>query len=616
MKPQGRSKFLFLVVGILVAVLWLLQRGVTADKPREVSYSELVDKARNGEFARVVVADNRIAGYAANDEEPVFTAARPPALSDDSFLNVMREHGVEVVGDPPSAAWWTGLLWWTLPLLILFGPWLFAMRSMSKRGPLSLGRGHGKIHDAAAQGQVTFDDVAGVDEAKAEVQELIDYLRDPERFQTVGAKLPKGVLLVGPPGTGKTLLAKAVAGEAGVPFFSISGSAFVEMFVGVGAARVRELFEQAKSRAPCIIFIDEIDAIGRSRGGAAALGAHEEREQTLNQLLTEMDGFDSSVGVVIMAATNRPEVLDRALTRAGRFDRKVIVDGPAVAGRRAILDVHCRGVRVADDVDLDVVARRTPGMVGADLAKTVNEAALAATRRGADRVHQADFEEAIDRIQLGLARRGRAMSDAERRRVAYHEAGHALVALALPGSDPVHRVTIIPRTVGALGATLQLPTEDRFLMTRSELLDRIAVLLGGRAAEELALDDVSTGAQNDIERASETARQMVCRFGMDYRFGPQTFGKPAGLEYLDAPVTLGEQRNFSEGRAAEIDRAVDRLIAGQYERATQLLSERKEALERVAAALLERETLEHDELEALAAPAPVNLELARRGGVG
>ena len=607
MTPQRRRRILLSALYIVGALglLWALQVGSSSSKTETISYSELLQKAKDGSLSGVVVGEHVVAGYddtakRVGEGPPAFEAARPPSLADDAFLEVMRTHDVEVLGDPPSGGAWTMLLWLLFPLLIIFGPGLLAMRSMGKRGPLSFGKGQAKIYDATEQGRVTFDDVAGVDEAKGEVQELIDYLKEPQRFEALGAKVPKGVLLVGPPGTGKTLLAKAVAGEAGVPFFSMSGSSFVEMFVGVGAARVRDLFEQAKGRAPCIIFIDEIDAIGRSRGGVAAMGAHEEREQTLNQLLAEMDGFDSSARVVIMAATNRPEVLDKALTRAGRFDRKVVVDAPTVLGRKAILAVHCRDVKLADDVDLELVAKRTPGMVGADLARTVNEAALAATRRSADLVHQKDFEEAIDRIQLGLERRGRAMNDAERRRVAYHEAGHALVALALPTSDPVHRVTIIPRTIGALGATLQLPTEDRYLMTRDELLDRVCVMFGGRVAEELALGDISTGAQNDLERASETARQMVCRFGMDPHFGPQTFGSPMGLAYLDAPVGFGEQRNFSDARAAEIDRAVDGLIKTQHQRATEVLTERRDALERVATALLEHETLERSELEALA----------------
>jgi cell division protease FtsH len=454
--------------------------------------------------------------------------------------------------------------------------------------------------------RVRFSDVAGIDEARDELVEVVDYLKNPKRYAHLGAKIPKGVLLVGPPGTGKTLLARAVAGEAGVPFFSISGSEFVEMFVGVGAARVRELFSQATEKAPCIIFIDEIDAIGRSRGGHGAFGTHEEREQTLNQLLTEMDGFDSSKGVVILAATNRPEVLDQALVRSGRFDRQVVVDAPDVSGRKAILEVHARKVPLGDDVDLQTVAKRTPGMVGADLAKVVNEAALAAARRGTEQVGQKDFEEAIDRIQLGLKRKGRAMSDEEKERVAYHESGHTIVAMSVERADPVHRVTIIPRSIGALGATLQLPSEDRYLVTKKELEDRICVMLGGRAAEEIVFNEVSTGAQNDIERATETARQMICRFGMSEKLGPQTFGQPAGLRFLESPASLGAHRNFSEARAQEIDLEVDTVVREQYKRARALLEERHTVLRAMALELLERETLERPDLERLVKTRPVS----------
>jgi cell division protease FtsH len=407
------------------------------------------------------------------------------------------------------------------------------------------------------------------------------------------------VLLVGPPGTGKTLLARAVAGEAGVPFFSLSGSEFVEMFVGVGAARMRDLFEQAKEHAPCIVFIDELDAIGKSRGGPGpGSGSHDEREQTLNQLLVEMDGFDSSKGVVMMAATNRPEVLDPALLRAGRFDRQVVVDRPDVKGRYDILRVHARKLALGSSVSLDVAARRTPGMVGADLANVMNEAALAAVRRGSRIVEEHDLEEAIDRIQLGLKKHGRAMQDDEKRRVSYHESGHTLVALAVEHADPVHRVTIIPRSIGALGAMLQLPTDERYLMTREELKDRICVMLGGRAAEELIFRDVSTGAQNDLERATETARQMVCRFGMSDKLGPLTFGRAVGSRYLDSPVDL-EERNFSEHTARQIDSEVRAIIDAAHRRALQVLAERRWALEQIATQLLERETLDYADLEAI-----------------
>jgi cell division protease FtsH len=415
------------------------------------------------------------------------------------------------------------------------------------------------------------------------------------------------VLLVGPPGTGKTLLARAVAGEANVPFFSMSGSEFVEMFVGMGAARVRDLFDQAKQRAPCIIFIDELDAIGKSRGGVAALATHDEREQTLNQLLVEMDGFDPGRGVIIVGATNRPEVLDQALLRPGRFDRTVVVDRPTVDGRLAILRVHVRRVHLGPDVRLEIVAQRTVGMVGADLANVVNEAALAAGRRNADAVSQQDFEEAVDRIQLGLKRRGRVMGDDEKRRVAYHEAGHALVALSVEHADPVHRVTIIPRSIGALGVTLQLPAEDRYLVTRRELTDKVCVMLGGRAAEEIILDDISTGASNDLERATETARQMVARFGMTDALGPVTYGRPAGARFLNLPFEAGEERNFSEETARAIDAQVRSIMDVAHDRAVVILRDRRRVLEEIAEALLARETLERDELEAIVRRAGLKL---------
>ncbi len=625
--------YLLVAIGLVLALVWLF----TPEGPKTIPYSQLVELAEQGELVRVVVHQGHIEAEAwpetrlpdeagetdgeGEDAEPPppveergdppapgegrrLSAERPPEVQDDHLLQTLREHDVEIVGSAPSSGWWVSILFWLVLLLILFGPWLFGMRMMRNAGPMSFARGRIKLHDENAGNQTTFQDVAGVDEAKQELQEVISFLREPERFDKLGARIPKGVLLVGPPGTGKTLLARAVAGEAGVPFFSIAGSEFVEMFAGVGAARVRELFENAKQRAPCIIFLDEIDAIGRARVGPATPMTNDEREQTLNQLLTEMDGFDSKAGVVIIAATNRPEILDPALVRAGRFDRKVIVDAPSVAGRLAILRVHTRSVPLADDIDLTVVARRTPGLVGADLARIVNEAALAATRRGAGAVAQRDFEEAVDRIQLGLERKGRTMNEAEKRRVAYHEAGHTLVAMSVEHGDPVHRVTIIPRTIGALGATLQLPTEDRYLMTRPELMDQLAVLMGGRAAELAVFGEVSTGAQNDLERATETARHMVCRYGMSDKLGPQTFGRSLQMRFLDSPFGSGMDRNFSESRAQEIDDEVERIARSAHERACQVLEQRREELERLAQKLLERETLDQEELYALLGQVP------------
>lgn len=603
MQRPERQKFAFsgaYLVGALV-LGWLYASYLAGSAVQPVTFSEMVKKIREADVAEVQISDTEVRAVSKERGEPkFFVAKRVPMVDGPILAKVLEESSAKVVGKPPEPNWWMQLLYWLPFILIMFGPYLFGMRMIGRSGgPLSFGRNRAKIYDAAEAEQVTFADVAGVDEARDELSEVVSYLKDPKKYAKLGAKVPKGVLLVGPPGTGKTLLAKAVAGEANVPFFSISGSEFVEMFVGIGAARVRELFSQANAKAPCIIFIDEIDAIGRSRGGANAFGTHEEREQTLNQLLTEMDGFDSGKGVVIIAATNRPEVLDQALVRAGRFDRQIVVDAPNVSGRQAILQVHTRGVPLAGDVMLDVIAKRTPGMVGADLAKVVNEAALSAARQGREAVAQTDFEEAIDRIQLGLKRKGRAMSESEKRRVAYHEAGHTLVAMSVEHSAPVHRVTIVPRSIGALGATLQLPTEERYLMTKSELEDRICVMLGGRSAEELVFGESSTGAQNDIERATESARQMVCRFGMSEKLGPQTFGKPAGLGFLDSPVSLGEQRNFSERRAQEIDDEVTSVIERQHERARTLLEQRRPVLEAVAGKLMERETLERAELERL-----------------
>ncbi len=587
-----------------VALLAALRLTLVGPAPQVVPYSELVQQARAGKVKAVEVREDAIVALLAHEgatggRGDAIVAERIPRTEIDALIDELVRAGVTVRGKHASNGFWQELLVSLAPLLVLAGLWYVGLRRMGRTaGPMSFGRSQPKIHDGnQPHNRVTFADVAGVDEAKAELLEVVAFLKSPERYREIGARIPKGVLLVGPPGTGKTLLARAVAGEAGVPFFALSGSEFVEMFVGVGAARMRDLFQQAKDRAPCIVFIDELDAIGKSRGGLRALATHDEREQTLNQLLVEMDGFDSATGVVIMAATNRPEVLDPALLRAGRFDRQVVVDRPDVKGREQILRVHARSLRLHPSVDLSVVARRTPGMVGADLANVVNEAALGAARRRSKLVEQQDFEEAIDRIQLGLKKRGRAMSDAEKRRVACHESGHTLVALSVEQADPVHRVTIIPRSIGALGATLQLPSEDRYLVTRAELLDRICVMMGGRAAEELLFGDVSSGAQNDLERATETARQMVCRFGMSERLGPMTFGQPVGARFLESPVLWGEERNFSEETARAIDGEVRRIVDEQYARAKTILGANLARLERLTEALLVRETLEREEIE-------------------
>jgi cell division protease FtsH len=524
-------------------------------------------------------------------------------MDERALLEAMEKQHVVVSGQEPHAAWWAPLAWTVLPLLAL--PLVFwamsGMMGAATRGrPMTFGRSKAKLYDKLAEQGVTFEDVAGVDEARAELTEVVRFLKEPQKYRAIGAHIPKGVLLVGAPGTGKTLLARAVAGESGVPFFSMSGSEFVEMFVGVGASRVRDLFEQAKERAPCIIFIDELDAIGKARAGAVGFAANEEREQTLNQLLVEMDGFAPGSGLVIMAATNRPEILDRALLRAGRFDRQVLVDRPDVRGREAILRVHARHVQLAPDVDLAVVARRTPGMVGADLANVVNEAALASVRRSATVVGMGDFEEAIDRLQLGLKKEGRVMSDDEKRRVAFHEAGHALVALSVEHADPVHRVTIIPRSIGSLGATLQLPTEERYLLTKEELVDRLCVLMGGRSAEEIVCGAISTGAQDDLERATAIARQMVCRLGMSEALGALTWGRADTLRFL--PGTENYERDYSEETARAIDAEVRRLVEEAHARAAAILRDRRPELEAIGRELLVRETLDRPELESLAAP--------------
>ncbi len=573
--------------------------------PKDVPYSEFLASLRAGKVAKAELRQDAILAElkAETGQKPArISTSRLPGMDETALVKDLEERGVSFAGRIERTSFLeTFLLGWLLPIGLLAGIYFLVMRRFSRGGgPLSLGKNRAKIYDETQHGKVTFEDVAGVDEAEAELVEVVDFLKNPGKYQALGARIPKGVLLVGPPGTGKTLLAKAVAGEAGVPFFSLSGSEFVEMFVGLGAARMRDLFEQAKLRAPCIVFIDELDAIGKSRGGVAALATHDEREQTLNQLLVEMDGFDSTKGVILMGATNRPEVLDQALLRAGRFDRQVLVDRPEVRGREAILKVHAKKLKLDGDVELRVVAQRTPGMVGADLERVVNEAALAAARRGSQTVSAHDFEEAVDRLQLGLKKQGSAMSEDEKRRVAYHEGGHTLVALSVKNADPVHRVTIIPRSIGALGVTLQLPAEERYLMTKDQLLDRLAVMMGGRAAEEMCCGDLSTGAANDLERATETARQMVSRFGMSENLGPVTFGRASGMRFLSGG--MGEERNFSEETARAIDGEVRRILEAEYARAKRILEDRRGALEAIAQRLLEVETLDRPQLEKLVGP--------------
>jgi cell division protease FtsH len=625
MKRPIRQKTQFSLVYVLIAavVLSVVQSWLVAPQTVEIPMSRFLALLREDKVERVNVTDKEIQGtlkpgalpaqaprpgdrvrtfFGAEPGPTVFRTTRIPMVDDSALVKELEQHKVEFAGRVENTFWRDLLFGWVLPLGVMAGIWIFLMRRIGG-GPtqaLSFGRSKAKIYDRREL-KTTFADVAGVDEAKAELIEVVDFLKNPKKYQRLGGRIPKGVLLVGPPGTGKTLLARAVAGEADVPFFFLSGSEFVEMFVGVGAARVRDLFEQAKEKAPCNIFIDELDAIGKTLAGATGImGGHDEREQTLNQILAEMDGFDSSKGVIIMAATNRPEVLDAALLRAGRFDRQVVVDRPDVKGREAILKVHARNVTLAPEVDLRVLAARTPGMAGADLANLINEAALLAARKGKNAVEMADLEEAVDRVIGGLERRSRVLSEKERDIVAHHEIGHALVATSLPHADPVHKVTIIPRGVGALGATYQLPLEDRYLLTRSELEDRIAVLLGGRAAEEVVYGEVSTGAHNDLDRSTEMARLMVTQYGMSDKLGPLTFG--GGQQSLFLKGTgISAERDFGEDTARTIDEEIRSIVDRIYDRVRTLMTEKKAVLVAVAGELKQRETIEGDRLRQLLA---------------
>ena len=631
MKLPNRQKTQFSLVYLFIAlmVVFAVQSWIRAPRTVDIPMSQFLTLVHEGKVLRVSLGEREIQGVlkpgalptppagpgdrlrqllGAEQGPTVFTTARIPATDDYDVVRELQTAKVEFSGRIEST-FWRDLISWLVPLILMAGLWLFLMRRMGG-GPtqaLSFGRSKAKIYDRKEL-KTTFADVAGVDEAKAELMEVVDFLKNPKKYQRLGGRIPKGVLLVGPPGTGKTLLARAVAGEADVPFFFLSGSEFVEMFVGVGASRVRDLFEQAKEKAPCIVFIDELDAIGKTRAGNTGfLSGHDEREQTLNQLLAEMDGFDSSKGVIIMAATNRPEVLDAALLRAGRFDRQVVVDKPDVRGREAILIVHARNVKLAPSVDLHVLAARTPGMAGADLANIINEAALLAARKGKDAVDMADLEEAVDRVVGGLERKSRVLSEKERDIVAHHEIGHALVASSLPNADPVHKVTIIPRGVAALGATYQLPLEDRYLLTRSELEDRIAVLLGGRVAEEIIYGEVSTGAHNDLERGTELARLMVMQYGMSEALGPMTFGGGQQSMFLRGSG-LPQEREYSEESARRIDSETRAIIDRIYDRVRDLLTARKRVLVEAATELKQKETLEGDRLRELLAGEPVGAQ--------
>jgi cell division protease FtsH len=586
-----KSLFVWLMIGLSMIILFNLF-SVPQKGEKEIIFSEFLAKVDTGEVDEITIKENNITGRLKDGTKFRSFATTYPDLVDD-----LRAKNVKITVRPVDQnPWYVNFFFSWGPIIFLVLVWVFFMRQMQMGGnkAMSFGKAKAKlVSDKSVK--VTFADVAGIEEAKAEVEEIIDFLKDPQKFSKLGGKIPKGVLLVGSPGTGKTLLAKAIAGEAGVPFFSISGSDFVEMFVGVGASRVRDLFDQAKKSAPCIIFIDEIDAVGRHRGAGLG-GGHDEREQTLNQLLVEMDGFEGNVGIIIIAATNRPDVLDPALLRPGRFDRQIVVPTPDVKGRIEILHVHTRNIPLSDDVDLEKIARGTPGFSGADLANLVNEAALIAARKSKDKVDRVDFEFAKDKVIMGVERRSMVLSDEEKKNTAYHEAGHALVAKLTPGTDPLHKVSIIPRG-RALGVTTQLPIDDRYTYNREYLVDRLKVLMGGRCAEEIALNHLTTGAGNDIERATELARKMVTEWGMSDRLGPLAFGKKDEQIFLGREIA--KHKDYSEKTAVEIDDEVRHIVTQAYDSAKKLLLDNKDLLEALALALLERETIEGNDIDAI-----------------
>jgi cell division protease FtsH len=620
MNQQFYKNMAVWVVLLVLMILLVTVLKTNQPAPRDLSYTELLAQLRSGKVSELTLEEGHVSGEFEDAGTP-FTAYVPELLYAEfgSELRKLEESqpDLKITTRPKreSPVWQQMLIWW-VPFLVLIGLWVFFVRQMQAGGgkAMSFGKSRARLLTENQQ-RVTFDDVAGVEESKVELEEIIAFLREPKKFTRLGGRIPKGVLLVGPPGTGKTLLARAVAGEAGVPFFSISGSDFVEMFVGVGASRVRDLFMQGKKHAPCIIFIDEIDAVGRHRGAGLG-GGHDEREQTLNQLLVEMDGFESNDGVILIAATNRPDVLDPALLRPGRFDRRVVVPRPDLRGRLAILRVHTRRVPLHDDVDLEVLARGTPGFVGADLQNLVNEAALLAARRDAQRVGMVDFEQAKDKVLLGAERRSLIMSDEDKRVTAYHEGGHALVALLTEGSDPVHKVTIIPRGM-ALGVTQTLPVEDRYNLTQRQMLAMIEHAMGGRAAEEIVFGHLSTGASNDLLQATRMAREMICRFGMSDAIGPVSFDDDSGDVFLGRDFVT--RKNYSEKTAEQIDGEVKRLLSELYQAAKRLLLENRVLLDRIAEALLERETLETADLARLLEGqtlAPLSPPLAALAGPG
>jgi cell division protease FtsH len=593
-----RARFSLGYFAVAFLILIAIQYFVGQQGTKRIPYSELKGRIAAGQVASVSLGVQSVQAVPVdsivkNGGIRSWKADRS-GIDDDTLIPLLEEHHIPYEG--VAQGWLGEIMGWLLPVLLFGLFWFWMLRRMNPtQGVLTVGKSRARILGEEGTG-VTFDDVAGEDEAKQELVEVVEFLRVPEKFVKLGAKIPKGVLLVGPPGTGKTLLARAVAGEAGVTFFSISGAEFVEMFVGVGAARVRDLFAQAKAQAPCIIFIDELDALGKARGAGGVMGGHDEREQTLNQLLVEMDGFDPRIGVIIMAATNRPEILDPALLRPGRFDRQVLVDRPDLKGRLDILKIHAKDIKLGPDVELERVARRTPGFVGADLANLLNEAALLAARRDKAAVGMVEIEDAVDRIVAGLEKKNRLINDKERRIVAYHEAGHAIVAERMPSADPVHKISIVPRGLAALGYTQQLPTEDRYLLTKTELMDRIAVLLGGRVAEEIVFDEISTGAGNDLERVSDLARRMVMEYGMSRTLGALNYRGTPRSAFVPSADGASDGHVYSEDTAREIDQEVRGIVDGTYERVRVILAADRAILEVLAQRLLEQEVVDEAEL--------------------
>ncbi|ABQ46367.1 MAG: ATP-dependent zinc metalloprotease FtsH [Thermotoga sp. 47_83] len=592
---------LLFTILIIVTLFWLARFFYVENSPvSKLSYTSFVQMVEDERsvVSEVVIRDDGVLRVYTKDGR-VYEVDAPWAVNDSQLIEKLVSKGIKVSGERSgSSSFWINVLGTLIPTILFIVVWLFIMRSLSGRNnqAFTFTKSRATMYKPSGNKRVTFKDVGGADEAIEELREVVEFLKDPSKFNRIGARMPKGILLVGPPGTGKTLLARAVAGEANVPFFHISGSDFVELFVGVGAARVRDLFAQAKAHAPCIVFIDEIDAVGRHRGAGLG-GGHDEREQTLNQLLVEMDGFDSKEGIIVMAATNRPDILDPALLRPGRFDKKIVVDPPDMLGRKKILEIHTRNKPLAEDVNLEIIAKRTPGFVGADLENLVNEAALLAAREGRDKITMKDFEEAIDRVIAGPARKSKLISPKEKRIIAYHEAGHAVVSTVVPNGEPVHRISIIPRGYKALGYTLHLPEEDKYLVTKSELLDKLTALLGGRAAEEVVFGDVTSGAANDIERATEIARNMVCQLGMSEELGPLAWGKEEQEVFLGKEIT--RLRNYSEEVASKIDEEVKKIVTNCYERAKEIIRKYRKQLDNIVEILLEKETIEGDELRSI-----------------